>query len=268
MKWVADQNGRFRLRPYYDREELDFECERIVSRFLERKYGVCCFPISTDDLTVMIEEDTSDLDLFADLSGLGEDIEGLTDFFPDRKPAVKISADLSVDDRKEHRLRTTLAHEYGHVKFHTFLWELNRWENPESTVICTGKYNRLYRKFNHPLPEVNPICKSSRIINAPFEDWMEWQASYACGAFLMPLTPLKKLAEDYLKKHADRYWLQLDTDESIELTDLVAESFDVSIAAARVRLQKLGFLQKISFESDHVINDVIRPFNKSYSRVG
>lgn len=268
MKWVADQSGRFRLRPYYDREELDFECERIVSRFLERKYGVCCYPISTDDLTVMIEEDTSDLDLFADLSGLGEDVEGLTDFFPDRKPAVKISADLSVDDRREHRLRTTLAHEYGHVKFHTFMWELNRWENPESTVICTGKYSRLYGKFNHPLPKINPICKSSRIIDAPFEDWMEWQASYACGAFLMPLAPVNKLAEEYLKRYSDRCWLPSDTDKAVELTDLVAESFDVSTDAARVRLQKLGFLQKISFESDHTINDTVYPFSKSRSRIG
>ncbi|HEY93359.1 MAG TPA: ImmA/IrrE family metallo-endopeptidase [Dehalococcoidia bacterium] len=253
MKWIADQTGRFRLRPYYDRHELDFECERIVSRFLERKYGVCCFPISTDDLTVMIEEDTSDLDLFADLSSFGENVEGLTDFFPDRKPAVKISSELSLNDRREHRLRTTLAHEYGHVKFHTFLWELNRWENPETSIICTGKYGRLYGKFNRTVPEINPRCKSSRIIDAPFEDWMEWQASYACGAFLMPFMPLTRLAEDFLKSHYDRYWLPVDTDEAIELTGIVAESFDVSTTAARVRLQKLGILQEISFESTHVM---------------
>ena len=268
MKWVADQTGRFRLRPYYDREELDFECERIASRFLERRYGVCCFPISTDDLTVMIEEDTSNLDLFADLSGLGEDVEGLTDFFPDRKPAVKISADLTLDGWKEHRLRTTLAHEYGHVKFHTFLWELNRWENPENAVICTGKYSRLYRKFNRTILEINPRCKSGCIIEAPFEDWMEWQASYACGAFLMPLGPLKKMAEDFLKRFSDRYWLSTDTVEATELSGLVAESFDVSPAAAQARLKKLGFLQEISFESDHAFDDAEYPFSKSHSRIG
>ncbi len=254
MKWVTDSSGRFRLRPYYDREELDFECERIVSRFLERKYGVCCFPISTDDMTVMIEEDTSFLDLFADLSGLGEDIEGLTDFFPDRKPAVKISAGLSLNDRKEHRLRTTLAHEYGHVRFHTFLWELNRWENPERTTICTGKYFRLYGKLDHTVFEINPRCKSSRILDAPFEDWMEWQAGYACGAFLMPLTPLRKMVNDFIHRNSDRNWLPADADEANRLTELIMESFDVSRAAARVRLQKLGFLQKtISMEFTQLI---------------
>ena len=257
MKWVAGQTGRFKLRPYYDRGELDFECERIVSRFLERKYGVCCFPFSTDDLTVMIEEDTSDLDLFADLSGFGEDVEGLTDFFPDRKPVVKISADLSLDDWNEHRLRTTLAHEYGHVKFHTFLWELNRWENPERSVICTGKYSRLYRKFNRTAPEVNPRCKSSHIIDAPFEDWMEWQASYACGAFLMPLSPLRKIAGEFLKRYSDRDWLPADSDEATELVSLVAESFDVSTAATRVRIRKLGFLQNISFDSDRETTETL-----------
>ena len=257
MKWVADQTGRFRLRPYYDRGELDLECERIVSRFLERKYGVCCFPISTDDLTVMIEEDTSDLDLFADLSGFGEDVEGLTDFFPDRKPAVKISADLSLDDRSEHRLRTTLAHEYGHVKFHTFLWELNRLENPERTIMCTGKYSRLFRKFNRTAPEVNPRCKSSSIIDAPFEDWMEWQASYACGAFLMPLSPLRKTTEEFLRRHSYHNWLPADTDEATDLAALVAESFDVSTDTACVRLRKLGFFQNITFDSDCVISETL-----------
>ena len=246
MKWVPDPLGRFRLRPYYEREELDFECERLVSRFLERKYGVSCFPISTDDITVMIEEDTSDLDLFADLSGFGEDVEGLTDFFPDRRPAVKISVGLSLNSQKEYRLRTTLAHEYGHVRFHAFLWELNRWENPERTIICTGKYNRLYGKLNRNVFDLNPRCKSTRILDTLSEDWMEWQAAYACGAFLMPLTPLKKLVNEFLHVNSDRNWLPVNTDEANRLTEIIVESFDVSPAAARARLQKLGFFQKTS----------------------
>ena len=71
MKWVQDTTLRFKWRPYYEPEELDAECERIVLEFLMSKNGVVCFPISNDDLAVMVERDTSDLDLFADLSREG-----------------------------------------------------------------------------------------------------------------------------------------------------------------------------------------------------
>jgi len=36
---------------------------------------------------------------------------------------VKISRELSADERRENRLRTTLTHEYGHVHFHNFLFD-------------------------------------------------------------------------------------------------------------------------------------------------
>jgi hypothetical protein len=248
MKWLPDSTGRFKWRPYYDGEELDIECERTVSRFLEDKYGMCCYPLSTDDLTVMIEQDTSDFDLYADLSGAGEDVEGLTDFVPNRKPAVKIAMELSLDSRKEHRLRTTLAHEYGHVKFHTFLWELSRWENPARSSRHNRKYYRLYNRSPkaNTIAETSPRCKSSRILDAPFSDWMEWQASYACGAFLMPLSAVRHVAGELFRNGDGRGWLPEDSDDAVELTDLIANAFNVSHDAARVRLQKLGYLQKIS----------------------
>ena len=62
MKWIKDVTGRFPERPYYEEGELDFECERIVGDFLRKKYGKVEFPISTSDITVLIERDTSDLD--------------------------------------------------------------------------------------------------------------------------------------------------------------------------------------------------------------
>src|ERR1035437_370927 len=84
MRWVTDSTGRFRLRPYYDQQELDYECQRLVTSFLSRRYGKCRFPLSTDDLTILIEQDTSDLDLYVDLSPEGDDVAGLTAFFPMR----------------------------------------------------------------------------------------------------------------------------------------------------------------------------------------
>jgi hypothetical protein len=250
MRWVIDETGRFRWRPYYDQEELDIECERIVSGFMKRKYGEINFPISTDDLTVMIEQDTSELDLYADISGEGEDIEGLTDFFPHKKPVVKISKELSIGDGKHHRLRTTLAHEYGHVKFHTFLWEYN--QTGKSTLnlakklsIQRRKYNNFRKKYLHE-SETKAIlrCKQSRVLTAPYSDWMEWQATYACGAFLIPLSVMRNLFLAKKKEWGILNWISSESERAMEMTNLVSNTFDVSSDAARIRLLKLGYLQK------------------------
>jgi hypothetical protein len=123
MKWVADSTGRFGWRPFYKPAELDNECEQIVSAFMRKKRGGFEPPLSTDDLAVLVEQSVSDLDLYADLTVEGEDVEGATDFFPDRKPAVRIARELSLDVARHTRLRTTLAHEFGHVRFHGFLWD-------------------------------------------------------------------------------------------------------------------------------------------------
>jgi hypothetical protein len=247
MRWLPDSSGWFKWRPYYEQAELDTECERTVSRFLEQKYGTSCYPVSTDDLTVMVEQETSNLDLYADLSGFSEDVEGLTDFFPDRKPSVKISEKLSMNTLREHRLRTTLAHEFGHVKFHKFLWDLVQWEDP---VMCSVRGRKYYRIFHRlpgieAIPETDICNKSSNLIDAPYSDWMEWQASYACGAFLMPASPVRQLVRQFFKNNDNRQWLPVDSDQAGIMAETTAEAFNVSADAARVRLYKLGFLQKV-----------------------
>ncbi len=223
MKWVPDSTGRFRFRPYYEEGELDIECERIVTRYLDGKYGSRRYPLSTDDLTVMIEQDTSALDVYADLSGMGDDVEGLTDFFPDKPPAVRISRKLTLDSKREHRLRTTLAHEYGHVRFHTFLWDLSRYEKPSAG---NRKFYRVFSGFGEE-----------------DSDWMEWQAGYACLAFLMPLTSLKQLAVRYLPAGNGR-WLPAISEQAAELVEKVAVTFGVAKSDAVTRLLRLGLLQE------------------------
>jgi hypothetical protein len=235
MKWVPDDTGRFERRPYFEPGELDAECERIVTDFLRQKNGAVTFPISTDDLTVMIERDTSELDLYADLSQSGADIDGVTDFYARRKPAVRISRELSASEAEEPRLRTTLAHEYGHVKFHYFLWDRNfRAENPPDFVKLIARQRRLVAGFRRSAGSKGtvitggPQCRHTRIIEAPADDWMEWQAGYAGAALLMPLSALNKYLTG-LKGGA---------------IDIAAVSgmFAVSRDAAAARLSKLGFL--------------------------
>ena len=54
---VPDKTGRFSQRPHYKPGELDRECEIIVTSFLQHRHGEAVFPVSTEDLTVLIERD-------------------------------------------------------------------------------------------------------------------------------------------------------------------------------------------------------------------
>jgi hypothetical protein len=95
MKLVRDTTGRFALRPHYEPSELDRESERIVFSFLQARHGSIEFPLSTDDLTVLIEQHADSLDMYADLSHYGEDVEGVTEFHADHDPKVSIPKDDS-----------------------------------------------------------------------------------------------------------------------------------------------------------------------------
>ena len=231
VQYVPDKTGRFARRPHYKPQELDRECESIVSTFLRSRYGKAEFPVSTDDITRLIEQDADDLDLYADLSEFGPDVEGVTEFRLGKKPLVKIASYLSEDERRENRLRTTLTHEYGHVRFHAYLWEI---EPPQHDFL----------KKN---PNANKqICKRDDILNAAQYDWMEWQAGYACGAFLMPMTHVQRIAGAYQQSHNLFGPVPHNSDDGRRLIEEISTGFQVSTEAARVRLAKLGFLGDVA----------------------
>jgi IrrE N-terminal-like domain len=198
----------------------------MITTFLEELYGELILPIPTDALTKLIERDAADLDLYADLSAEGADVEGVTDFYLDEKPRVRVARELSEQAWRENRLRTTLTHEYGHVRFHGELWALE---------------HSSLELFPELAPKASPRCKRGGIINAPVTDWMEWQAGYVCGALLIPITPLKRLVAEYLERHSLYAPLKKGSPPAIALRDQVSVMFGVSREVATVRLLKLGY---------------------------
>jgi hypothetical protein len=247
VRWVRDASGRIPRRPHFLAEEIDKECEALVSSFLRRRRGRATYPLSTDDLTVLVEQETADLDLYADLSSEGPDTEGVTDFFPGQRPRVRIAGALAADPRREHRLRTTLAHELGHVRLHNCLWTLDA---PATLAL-------------------NPRCRRATIDRPDGTDWLEWQAGYASGALLMPAGAVARLVGAGLAPRSPLFPGirlgppartpqspdHLDPEEGPApvaiapgsnwdgiLVRRVQRAFDVSPAAARVRLLKLGYL--------------------------
>lgn len=221
MRWVRDPTGRFPQRPYYERDELDQECEGIVSAFLKAKWGAISYPIATEDLVRLLTRETTDLDLYANFTDSG--IEGVTDFVPGEKPRVRIASTLYEQSWRENRLRTTLTHELGHVKFHD-----------------------LYSANQLPLPLFGsspPIqCKRDEIIGAGASDWLEWQAGYASGAFLMPISAVKRIAGETVEEFNIYGVIPPNSPARVKLTERLQRAFQVSREAAHVRLIQLGLL--------------------------
>lgn len=221
------------MRPYYEDGELDRLCEQVIYDFLMDMYGKVLLPIPTEDLTVLIERDAEDLDLFADLSGEEGKVQGVTHFFPGRKPRVMIARELSEQEHRENRLRTTLAHEYGHVKCHAPLYDA---EAPVSL------FPELYEK------KPSPKCPRDTIHGTGTTDWMEWQAGYTSGALLMPITYLGRIVRDAQMRLRIYGACYTGSAKGRALIELVSRSFAVSRDAAQVRLEKLGYVAQGSSE--------------------
>ncbi len=185
-------------------------------------------PIPTDDLTLLIEGDVSDFDGYADLSRFGSGVQGLTEFLPDRKPRVSIAKDLAEDERRQNRYRTTLTHEYGHVRLHAYLFEME--ERPNRGL--DNKPNR---------DDHIQICKRDTIISASQTDWMEWQAGHVCGAILMPASAIKRLAGNFQREHDIYGPVSPQGTHGRDLITAVTAAFQVSAEAAKVRLSRLGY---------------------------
>ena len=144
---------------------------------------------------------------------------------------MKISATLAEDGRRENRLRTTLTHEYGHVHFHAYLWEI---EPPRPDLL------------SHNPNADKQICKRENILDSGYNDWMEWQAGYVCGALLMPATRVRNLVGDYQESNGLYGAIGYNDNHGRALIDAVQTSFQVSSDAARIRLLKLGYLGEVS----------------------
>ena len=232
MRMVRDTTGRFALRPHFSSDELDAECEQIITSFLVSRYGEARFPVSTEDLATLIEKEAEDLDQYADLSEFGPGVEGVTIFCPGQRPRVKVSATLAEDRGRENRLRTTLTHEYGHVRLHASLFDV-----PQGTADLFGTAGEPAVRANGNNIQ---ICKRDTIVGASASDWMEWQAGHVCGAILMPASAVRALVKKFLDDEGGGapFTGRLGT----QVVEEVRSAYQVSTQAAEVRLTRLGLL--------------------------
>jgi hypothetical protein len=113
---------------YYTRDQLDDQCDQIIVGFcMARYYGQELNPIPTGALLQLLEEYTHDVDQTADLP---DGINGVAEYYRDRKPTVKIDARLTQQHWRQTRRRPTLCHECSHAIQHAPLWRALGPENP------------------------------------------------------------------------------------------------------------------------------------------
>jgi len=225
LKWVRDNSGRFRQRPHYLPDELEQICGDAICTFLRERHGKVSFPVSTADLTVLIEKAVDDLDSGCDLE---DGVDGLTDFFPRKKPKVKIAARLQ-QTYLENRLRTTLTHEHGHVLLHGFLFALE---------------DDLKKLFEGTPKETRNQCRRDTM-GGGSADWMEWQAGFACGALLMPATELTRVVRSFRDIDNLQYSdIGVESEAGRRLIERVMGEFQVSRDAARVRMEQRKILTR------------------------
>lgn len=239
MIWVDDKTGRFKKRPHFSSDELDVSCEQIVKELFVSESDMRRSFISTEKLTVLIEQHTEDFDSACDLSFEGPEVEGVTYFEKNRKPVVRISNRLQ-SPSFENRLRTTLTHELFHVTFHDFLYQME--EQP--SLFTSNKTN----------PELDNVhkCKRDNIIGARISDWMEWQAGYGCGAFLMPISFLGVHVSRFKSIYNLRFQtLPASSPEGKMLIEEIGHAFQTSTDAARVRLIQKGLVIDAPISTSH-----------------
>jgi hypothetical protein len=215
--WIPDPTGRFGQRPYFPQDLLDRRCERVIRDFTQKLYGQVTIPIPTGALIKLLQRDAADFNHYADLREEGDGVEGVTYFNSGRRPDVCIARELFDNRVRAHRLRYALAHEYGHVRWHAPAWR-RRWIQKEEIRRC--------------LPVLT--------LETGY-DWMEWHANYTGGAFLMPYTYVHRTVQAFFEGREIRQ-LPYGSPQATNLHQLVAEAFDVSDEAARIRLAQLGYL--------------------------
>jgi Zn-dependent peptidase ImmA (M78 family) len=204
--------------------ELDVECERLVKLVYYEKFGNDFEPPLSDDTLQVLVEQHADVDLYAELP---ESVHGQTEFQRDKRPLIRINASLSLDERRKNRLRTTLAHEWFHAVYHRSAWEI-RWAHArvqtEQEVTAAPPQFPLF------------ACSHATILEAPEDEWVEFQAGYASCAILMPATTIR--AEMARMTSGELPQQQVAVER-------IASIFQVSTEAARWRLAHLGVLAEL-----------------------
>ena len=186
-----------------------------VDRFIERRFGV-----------VPKYED------------LPPGVMGFTKFGPSEIEAVIISRALSEEGRRsaERLINSTLAHEAGHMIMHKGLFTLQVREGTYSLLPSDIDLEKGEIKCRSEIVEAGDKAESTKRYDGR---WWEYQANQMIGTLLMPRPLVYEAVDPLLASQGLLGMKVLDDSRREDAARLLAETFDVNPAAARVRVAKL-----------------------------
>jgi len=175
----------------------------------------------------------------ADYVDLPTNILGRTIFSEDGRARIEVSRSLSdnaeVSALARRRLRTTLAHECGHVVCHQSLFI----QDTESLSLFSASQIATRAEVRKPI-----MCRSEGVTGAGYSgEWWEFQANRCMASLLLP----RKLTGDSVRRRLADGGFKTG-EECIRagsgqlLIEQVADEFDVSQTVTLYRLQSLGFV--------------------------
>jgi len=230
--------GPFDEALYFEQEEIENVCETAlksvglypdkpepirIERFLEKKFG-----------------------LFPEYDDLPEGVLGYTKFGLDGPEKVVLSVSLSEMGSKtsERRIATTIAHEAGHILFHSELFK--RYFRRKLAT------NQFFIDFE-PQPDGTRavLCRDLPGASDKFSDysgrWWEHQANKAIGALLMPFGLLEKTVSPFFDAaKGQRTVSEIPNSEREAAILRLSEVFDVNPVVAKIRFMEIYPISKIS----------------------
>ena len=233
MRMLKTDVGPFAERPFYEQKEIEsitaMELRSVellprrpspirVDRFLEKRFG-----------------------LAEDYADLPAGILGYTQFGSQGAEAVMISRSLEEEGGvvAKRRIRTTLAHEAGHILLHAHLFVIG--DSRESARPFSDEFDARDRSI---------LCRDSNIevaggLTGGYDGrWWEYQANQAMGALLLPKALVLKALDGLLVTAGVMGIPRLDASERLTASESLSTTFDVNPVVARHRLDQLFPVQE------------------------
>lgn len=165
---------------------------------------------------------------------------GETEFRAGAKPRVSINRDLTgaaIDDEESApglrgRWRATVAHEGAHVILHRCLYDLDPGQGLLFSADEAGVAG---------VQHLQRCLKRDVLFRGGGSDWREVQANMGMAALLMPKSVFIAVCAQEVSRFAARR-VEVDSSEARTLELRLAERFEVSRQAVRIRLETLQLL--------------------------
>lgn len=233
------------MRSWYDskspwKKQLRFdeqEFETMMDELRFRAGGDCFRPSRGVDVDLVILKSFGVEPDFVDLPA---GMLGRTKFFSDGRILIEVSRSLSDmaenDILSRRRLRTTLAHECGHVACHSCLYV----QDCETLPLFPAS-QPTDQAFRSAI-----MCRHEGVGQSGYRgEWWEYQANQCMAALLLPRALFSSSVRRELAEcDVPSFEEGIRQGRGEELVRVLSREYDVSGSATLYRLQALGFVPK------------------------